>query len=578
MKLIEALEVIKRPVDADAREFKVLLACGFTPLHLHTFLSASLRLLKPASRVTVQAGIFGDLIGNIERGLAGKLDALAVVIEWSDFDPRLSVRNSGSWRVEGLRDIESAVGVAAVRIKQAIRTVSGKLPIVVCMPTLPLPPIFTTSPRQAGNIQARLQAKLAELASAISEYPAVRLLNAELLHEISPAATRFDLKSDMASGFPYTLAHASKLAEVIASLVENPPPKKGLITDLDETLWSGIVGEEGVDGVSWDLEHKSQMHGLYQQALSSLASAGVLVGVASKNDAVTVQKVFDRRDLLLSRDEVFPFEVHWSRKSESVKRILEKWNIHADAAVFIDDSPMELAEVKAAFPEIECILFHAADPQGIWDLIRHLRTTFGKSTISAEDGLRLQSLRSAAESRDIIEDSRASLDDFLRSANATMFFDLSKPAEPRAFELLNKTNQFNLNGRRYSESEWSELQSDPKSFSVLIGYEDRYGNLGKIAVMAGRLYGREIRLDSWVLSCRAFSRRIEHQCLKFLFERFEGDEIIFDYKQSSRNGPLQEFFTGLLGRAPAPGMGLSRAAFLSRAPMLYHEVKEHQNV
>jgi FkbH-like protein len=91
------------------------------------------------------------------------------------------------------------------------------------------------------------------------------------------------------------------------------------------------------------------MHGLYQQFAASLASAGVLIGVASKNDPVMVEQAFDRSDLHITRGDIFPFEINWSRKSESVQRILDTWNINPDSVVFIDDSPMEVAEVKTVF-------------------------------------------------------------------------------------------------------------------------------------------------------------------------------------------------------------------------------------
>ena len=118
----------------------------------------------------------------------------------------------------------------------------------------------------------------------------------------------------MLTGFPYKLPYTSTFARMLASLVSNRAPKKGLITDLDDTVWSGILGEVGVDGINWTLEHHSQVHGLYQQFLSSLASAGVLIGVASKNDPALVQEAFARKDLLLQKENVFPFEVHWNRQ------------------------------------------------------------------------------------------------------------------------------------------------------------------------------------------------------------------------------------------------------------------------
>jgi FkbH-like protein len=228
---------------------------------------------------------------------------------------------------------------------------------------------------------------------------------------------------------------------------------------------------------------------------------------------------------------------------------------------------------------MECIVFPSGNHQGIWDLLKYLRSVFGKSSVSADDKLRLESLRNGAAWQGIVSNSSGvSLDEFLKLAKASIFFDANKPPEGRALELVNKTNQFNLNGRRYIESEWSGFHSSAKTFSVLVSYEDRYGALGKIAVMLGKVEGRKLHLESWVLSCRAFSRRIEHQCLKFLFEKFGCEEIVFDYVQTARNSPLQEFLVGLMGKAPHSGMSLSRESFATHAPALYHEVKEHANV
>jgi FkbH-like protein len=579
VKLIDALEIRKRSTKIEVRGFDVLLACGFTPLHLQTFLAAELSLLKADCRVSVHTGLFGDLTGNIERAKSQKFDGVLVVIEWADLDPRLSARNSGSWRVDALGDVEESLSLSLERIENAIRSVSKKTATLVCMPTLPLPPLFTTSPNQAGGLESKIYERVFAVASQVAELPNVKILSPQFLHENSLSNTRFDLKSEITVGFPYSCSHASVLAEQLAKLLVTPAPKKGLITDLDGTLWSGIVGEDGVDGISWDLEHKTQMHGLYQQTLASLASTGVLLGVASKNSAEVVERAFERRDLLVSRNEIYPFEIHWSPKSESVKRILEKWNVSADSIVFVDDSAMEVAEVKVAFPEMECILFPSSNFHGTWDLLKHLRLLFGKANVLADDALRLESIRRSVEWRESVSHaSGASLDDFLKLAKASISFDTSKPPEVRAFELINKTNQFNLNGRRYTEAEWSALHSTAKAFSVLVSYEDRYGRMGKIAVMAGKLNGGKIHLDSWVLSCRAFSRRIEYQCLKFLFDRFGCEEIIFDYTQTSRNSPLQEFFVGLLGKAAHTGISLSREFFDKHAPALYHEVKEYANV
>lgn len=578
MNLAEALEISKRALPEDTHPLRTFLACGFTPLHLQTFLAAHLRRRLPQQRIEVKTGLFGDLAGSIERLPSSSCDVMAVVIEWQDLDPRLGVRSLGGWRTTDLPDIVKSANQAAARLEEALRQTSASIPVCVCFPTLPLPPLFTTSTRQASAYELQLRQLIASFAASVTSDSSIRVLNSQRLDELSPVQARLDVQSELMAGFPYKLPHASAIAELLAGLIQNPTPKKGLITDLDDTLWAGILGELGTEGISWDLDQHTHMHGLYQQFLGSLASAGVLIAVASKNDPALVEKAFERKDLILSKENVYPLEVHWSRKSESAQRILKTWNIGPEAVVFIDDSPMEVAEVKAAFPEMECIVFPSSDYQAIWDLLKHMRDLFGKSVISEEDSIRLKSIREADGLREFRDGAGGSLDDFLQSADASIQFAFGKPAaDNRAFELINKTNQFNLNGKRLTEAAWKAYLNDPAAFVMSASYEDKFGPLGKIAVLTGRIQGKALRIESWVMSCRAFSRRIEHQTLKQLFEKFDAKEISFDYQATPRNGPLQEFFAQLLGAAPSVDLRFSRAAFSEKSPSLFHRVEEVVN-
>ncbi len=573
MKLVDALQLVRRPVAENAPETKIFLACGFTPLHLQTFLTAELRALLPGNRVDIRTGLFGDLCGNIERLNPDDVNSLAVVIEWGDLDPRLALRMLGGWRSSETADIVESAGRMGTRLERALVAASRRVPTVVCTPTLPLPPMFSTAPTQSGSDELRLRHAVASLAASLSLQPGIRIANGQRLDEASPQSGRYDVRLDVFSGFAYTLPHASAVAEVLGRLIHNRAPQKGLITDLDDTLWAGILGDDGVDGISWHLDRHSHMHGVYQQFLASLVSAGVLVGVASKNDSANVERAFNRSDLLLSKNDVFPIEAHWSPKSESVQRILKTWNISADSVIFIDDSPMEVAEVKAAFPEMECIVFPKSDYEAILSLLTHLREAFGKSIVTEDDALRLSSIRDAGAWRDATNSSGSSFEDFLKSAEATIEIGSVQPGgDARAFELVNKTNQFNLNGKRFTESEWAGLFKDHAEFVLAVSYKDKFGALGTIAVIVGKSSGRVANVCAWVMSCRAFSRRIEYDCLKYLFGTLEVDEIVFDYKGTPKNGPLQEFFLALLGETPGESARLSKQRFVAIVPPLFSQV------
>jgi FkbH-like protein len=508
-------------------------------------------------------------MGTLQRLDASDTDHVVVLMEWPDLDPRLGIRNLGGWHPSKLADIVESVQTACSALERVLANAAGLVPVVVSMPTLPLPPLFPTSPRQAGAMEARVRAAAALLAANLAQ-KGVRIVNPQRLDEESPFAERLNLKGEIATGFPYHLAHASTLAHMIAKLMSHVAPKKGVITDLDDTLWSGILGDDGVQGISWHLEHHTHIHGLYQQFLASLAGAGVLLAVASKNTASIVDQAFERRDLLVTKDDIFPVEANWGQKSESVKRILQTWNIGADSVVFIDDSPLEVAEVQAAFPDMECIVFPKNDPQGVLDLMRSLRTSFGKPLLTEDDALRLGSIRAASEWREAGQSDAEGSDEFLKNAVAIIQFDCSQDAtDARAFELVNKTNQFNLNGRRYSESEWRTFLSDPAAFLLTASYKDKFGALGKVAVLLGTIRSGSIEINSWVMSCRAFSRRVEYQCLKQLFEMYDAAEIVFDYAPTQRNQPLQELMTKLLESESR----LTAARFTDLAPNLYHQVE-----
>ena len=133
----------------------------------------------------------------------------------------------------------------------------------------------------------------------------------------------------------------------------------------------------------------------------------------------------------------------------------------------------------------------------------------------------MESLRASAAIAEASKGEGYTPERFLQEAGGKLSISFIKePLDARALELINKTNQFNLNGKRHTEASWHQYLSDPDVFLMLASYEDKFGPLGKIAVMAGRAENGELAIDHWVMSCRAFSRRIEHGCLQRVFEKF----------------------------------------------------------
>jgi FkbH-like protein len=574
MKLVEALQAIRGMSQRGGEKMVAALACGFTPLHMSTFVAAHLSRLITSRPIEIRVGLYGDTLGNVDRLGEQKADAAIVPLEWADIDPRLGLRSLSGWRPSDLADIVATSSERLNRLGDSLAAVAQSIPIALSLPTLPLPPLSYTPVGQMANFELELRACLAQFAVKAGQSRTVKIVSSQYIDRLSPPGNRLDVKSELLSGFPYTIDHASALAEALARLVAPPSPKKGLITDLDDTLWRGIIGEVGVDGVSWNLDQHTHAHGLYQQILTSLAEAGVLVAVASKNDASLIEEAFARNDLIIDAAKLFPREVHWQPKSGSVDRILQAWNIGADAVVFVDDSPMELAEVKAAFPDVECLLFPTHDDRGIYELLGQLRDFFGKSHLSREDAIRLDSLRGAAEAkREISQNPSADPDRLLIDSRPVIRFSFSKePYDPRALDLVNKTNQFNLNGHRFGDAAWLARLNDPSSFLVRVAYEDKFGPLGTIAILGGRVEDEVANVDFWVMSCRAFSRRIEYQTIVAVFDQLNVNEMIFAYEHTSRNAPLRDTLASITGVEVTTNIRLTRATFEHNAPSLPHEV------
>lgn len=561
--------------DAAARAgdvFCVALVTGFTPIHVSAFLAASLGQRLQTRRIEVQTvGHWGQIRQNLLLAEQGSFHAVAVCIEWDDLDPRLGSRNCAAPGPADEGDIIHVVRQRAGEIGGLLKRLAEVRPVVVSLPCLPLLP-FSGPPRWSANrLQLQLSSIIFDVAAELSDSPLLRLLNPEFLNEKSPVAHRRDLKAEFRWGSPYGGRHMAVLCEGIARLLAPEPPLKGLITDLDNTLWKGIVGEVGVDGVSWDLQGGAQIHAVYQRMLASLASAGTLLAIASKNDPAVVAKALERQDLILPTSVVFPVAVGWGPKSISIKQILSQWNVAPDSVAFVDDSALELAEVGSAFPAIRCLQFPASPEQVMDSLLLPLRDMFGKFTTDETDLLRTASIRETAIRNEAAVD--VDPDEFLRSLKPEIIVEWNKP-DRRSFELINKTNQFNLNGRRIDEASWVNRAKDPTETTLTAAYSDKFGPLGKVAVMAGSVSDGIARIELWVLSCRAFSRRIEHQMLASVFQRFNVDAVEFKFVATERNGPLQEFLQSLGMDLSEKPLRVDRGVFETCCPELPFTVLE----
>lgn len=571
MTLGQALGLIQDRKAAGRRR-NIFLACGFQPMHLETFLQGHFASSFPDEGANIQTGLYGDLEHTLVAAVESQAGAAAVVMEWSDLDPRLGLRSAGGWALSVQPDILDNCRQRFARILERLQTLAAKMPVALAPPTLPLSLLGHTAGWQSSVTELELQKQLAGFVADAAGISGVSILNLSTLARVSPETSRLDTLMELKAGFPYTISHASALAGQLIKLLFPPSPMKGLITDLDDTFWSGLAGEVGAHGVTWTLADHTPIHGLYQQMLAHLSEMGVLLAIASKNELAVVEQALDREDLLIPGKSFFPLCVNWGRKSDSVAGILRVWNIGADSVVFVDDSPMELDEVRTAFPQMTCLQFSKKQPAKTVELLETLRDLFGKPAIHREDALRQASIRANTEIQAMT--GAAASGDFLRSLQGKITFDCRKDSSnKRTLELINKTNQFNLNGMRITEGEWLNHLADPAAVVIGVSYEDKFGPLGTIGVMSGRKLDDELELTSWVLSCRAFSRKIEHHMLDHLFHQHGASSIRLMFQSTDRNQPLRTYLASLAIAADAGAPTLSREQFQNQFEELPHQVR-----
>ena len=570
--LLEALEVIKKNSSlSDENLCRCALYIGSTPLTLKTMLYATLCESLPGRRVEVLDGQYGDLLGSLTQLASGRdtLDFLIVVIEWDDLDPRLGLRSSAGWNFS-LDEVLASVRAKLALFLSTLGKLAERMPIIVSPPLLPFLPFHHNATRQASAWKAGIKRDVGAFVESLASVDGVRVLDADVLSETEAWRNRYSVDSHLAHGFPYSFDFASLLARHLAALALPAAPMKGIVVDLDDTLWKGILGEDGLDGVSWDLDCGSHIYAVFQSFLQSLAVSGVLLAVASKNDASRVEEIFQKRPMPLKRESFFPLMANWGAKSLSIRAILDAWNIHADSVAFIDDSPLEIEEVRSRIPELKCFLFPKQKPGDILDMIRTLRDLYGKEQVTEEDALRLDSLRRGAETLKHADMGEEDYEGYLRDIGTRITLHEQRGVfDKRAFELVNKTNQFNMNGTRCSEAEWRAICDRPDGFVLVASYEDKFGPLGKIAVMAGYVDNDHATVTHWVMSCRAFGRRIEYAMLRSLFSKEHIEAVTLSYKETPRNTVFKEFIDRLAtvnGSSP----NVTRDAFSNACPALYH--------
>lgn len=353
-------------------------------------------------------------------------------------------------------------------------------------------------------------------------------------------ASHFSLSNYLASGAAFASAGAGELAALVASQLAPPipQPKKVLLTDLDGVMWRGVIGEDGPEGISSAPEGEGYAHFLYQTLLRRLRAEGTLLAVVSKNDADLARLPFRSGAMPLAEADFVAVLASYEAKSAQIMALASVLSLPTDAMVFVDDNPVEIAEVTAHVPGITTMRF-PHDTESLAPFLRTLAAHFAKGTRTDEDATRTEMYRTLLAEPIPTTQGPAAVDGFLRELGMRLrIADRSGGGRERALQLINKTNQFNLNGRRLTEAELRE--SLARGGTLLAAtLEDRNGSHGEILAC---IIEEDGTLSTFVMSCRVLQRRVEYAFLAWLAEQqLRGDEVRLRFNATDRNTPLRQF-------------------------------------
>jgi FkbH-like protein len=321
-----------------------------------------------------------------------------------------------------------------------------------------------------------------------------------------------DPQRDELGHVPYTPLFYAALATIVARRIHAlvNPPYKVIVLDCDNTLWKGVVGEEGTAGITIPPAWRA-----LQQFMAECSSRGFLLCLASKNDEADVLEVFERRpDMILKREHLVSWRINWRPKSENIRSLAEELNLGLDSFIFVDDNPLECAEVRAACPEVLTLLL-PIDGE-ITPFLDHV-WAFDRFHLTAEDQERTAMYRQEIERGRFLK--RAlTMEEFLAALDLKI--KISEPARsqwPRVAQLTQRTNQFNFTTVRRTDGEVQRLEDSGLACRI-VEVSDRFGDYGLVGVMIVGQRDATLVIDTFLLSCRALGRGVEHRMLRTLGE------------------------------------------------------------
>ena len=373
------------------------------------------------------------------------------------------------------------------------------------------------------------------------------------LHDLHGLAARIGLLKwhDRFQYYAYKLAMSYDvipevslgLAKIIKGLLGKN--KKCLVLDLDNTLWGGIIGDDGMEHI--EIGHETptaEAYTAFQEYVLKLKERGVILAVCSKNEEDIAKSGFNHPDSVLHVEDFVSFHANWKPKNINLRIIAEEINIGTDSLVFIDDNPAERQLVRDTMPEVAV---PEVDPVDVFSYIRAIEGAgfFEPVTISEDDRKRNESYRGNIQRRSL-EESMQTYDDFLQSLEMEAEIDDFRSVYyDRIAQLTNKSNQFNLTTRRYTRADIEQMANDQHYVTLYGRLRDKFGDNGLISVVIGEKIDDSLHIRLWLMSCRVLKRGMEQMMLDALAARAAADgckELIGYYYKTAKNKMVSDLY------------------------------------
>lgn len=322
--------------------------------------------------------------------------------------------------------------------------------------------------------------------------------------------------------------------------------KKALVLDLDNTLWGGIVGDDGPENIEIGEETPvGQVYAEFQSYLKQLKKMGILLTIDSKNTEEVAVKGLERPDSVLSPDDFLIKKINWMPKDRNLTEIAQEINIGRDSLVFVDDNPAERHIVKMNVPEVS--VPEIGKPEQYIQVLD--RSGFFEVTAFTGDDLARNEMYKANLQRQQQKASFSDYNEYLTSLEMEAEIDAFDPMYfARIAQLTNKSNQFNLTTKRCSVSDIENITADSNYITLYLRLKDRFGDNGVVSIMFGHKQGEQFHIDLWLMSCRVLKRDVENVMMDVLIEKCRENgltEIVGYYYPTAKNGMVKDFYGSL---------------------------------